>query len=161
MTNRGSLILYNRRNGYLCAEQSKARFRPEILTDTETGLCEKKYTHENLPLMKSNDWKERLNIVYSTNPDFKYDNGDEPEAETSPNSNKSWCFHRKKGRGGKTVTVIKGFTGTEDDLKNLGKLLKTKCGVGGSTKDGEILIQENLRQRIIDLLKAEGYTQAK
>lgn len=112
--------------------------------------------------MKSNDWKERLNIVYSTNPDFKYDNGDEPEAETlSKQQQKLRVSIEKKGRGGKTVTVIKGFTGTEDNLKNLGKLLKTKCGVGGSTKDGEILIQGEFRQRIIDLLKAEGYTQAK
>lgn len=117
---------------------------------------------KNLPLMKSNDWKERLNIVYSTNPDFKYDNGDEPEAETLPKQQQKLRVSiEKKGRGGKTVTVIKGFTGTEDNLKNLGKLLKTKCGVGGSTKDGEILIQGEFRQRIIDLLKTEGYTQAK
>ena len=67
----------------------------------------------------------------------------------------------KKGRGGKTVTLIRGFIGTEDDLKDLSKLLKTKCGVGGSAKDGEIIIQGDFKQRIIDLLKAEGYTQSK
>lgn len=112
--------------------------------------------------MKKNDWKERLNIVYSTNPDFAYDNGEEAEAETLPkNQQKLRVSVEKKGRGGKTVTVIKGFIGAEDDLKDLGKLLKTKCGVGGAAKDGELLIQGEFRQRIIDLLKAEGYTQTK
>ena len=98
--------------------------------------------------MKNNDWKDRLNVVYSTNPDFKYITEEEEETDTLE-------------RGGKTVTVITGFIGREDDLKELGKLLKTKCGVGGSTKDGEILIQGEFKQRIIELLKAEGYTQTK
>ena len=112
--------------------------------------------------MKSNDWKERLNVVYSTNPDYKYESIEEEEAETPPkNQQKLRVFMEKKGRGGKTVSLIKGFVGTEDDLKELGKLLKTKCGVGGSVKDGEIIIQGDFKQRIIDLLKAEGYTQTK
>ena len=112
--------------------------------------------------MKNNDWKERLNVVYSTNPDFKYENEEEEEGETlNKKQQKLRVSIEKKGRGGKTVTLINGFTGTEDDLKELGKLLKTKCGVGGSVKDGEIIIQGEFKQRIIELLKAEGYTQTK
>ena len=112
--------------------------------------------------MKNNDWKDRLNVVFSTNPDYKYESIEEEEEETLPkNQQKLRVFMEKKGRGGKTVSLIKGFIGTENDLKELGKILKTKCGVGGSVKDGEIIIQGDFKQRIIDLLKAEGYTQTK
>ena len=112
--------------------------------------------------MKNNDWKDRLNIVYSTNPDFNYESQEEYEPETlDRKQQKLRVAIEKKGRGGKTVTVINGFIGKEDDLKELGRLLKTKCGVGGSVKDGEILIQGEFKQRIIDLLKAEGYTQTR
>ena len=112
--------------------------------------------------MKSNDWKDRLNVVYSTNPDFNYECIEEEQAETLPkNQQKLRVGIEKKGRGGKTVTLIKGFIGPEEDLKDLGKLLKTKCGVGGSAKEGEIIIQGDFKQRIIELLKAEGYTQTK
>ena len=112
--------------------------------------------------MKNNDWKDRLNVVYSTNPDFQYESIEEEEMETLPkNQQKLRVSIEKKGRGGKTVTLIRGFIGTEDDLKELGKLMKTKCGVGGSVKDEEIIIQGYFKQRIIDLLKAEGYTQTK
>lgn len=112
--------------------------------------------------MKNNDWKDRLNIVYSTNPDFSYETTEEETNETLPkNQQKLRVSIEKKGRGGKTVTLVKGFVGTEDDLKSLSKSLKTKCGVGGSTKDGEIIIQGDFKQRIIDLLKTEGYTQTK
>ena len=113
--------------------------------------------------MKNNDWKDRLNVVYSTNPDFQYESSEEEEEmETLPkNQQKLRVSMEKKGRGGKTVTLVRGFIGTEDDLKELGKLLKTKCGVGGSAKDEEIIIQGDFKQRIIDLLKTEGYTQTK
>ena len=112
--------------------------------------------------MNSNDWKDRLNVVYSTNPDFNYECIEEEQAETLPkNQQKLRISMEKKGRGGKTVTLIKGFIGSEEDLKDLGKLLKTKCGVGGSAKEGEIIIQGDFKQRIIELLKAEGYTQTK
>ena len=112
--------------------------------------------------MKNNDWKDRLNVVFSTNPDLNYEKMEEEEEATLPkNQQKLRVSMEKKGRGGKTVTLIKGFIGTEDDLKDLGKLLKTKCGVGGSAKEGEIIIQGDFKQRIIDLLKSEGYSQAK
>lgn len=112
--------------------------------------------------MKNNDWKDRLNIVYSTNLDFNYESQEECEPDTlDRKQQKLRVAIEKKGRGGKTVTVINGFIGKEDDLKELGRLLKTKCGVGGSVKDGEILIQGDFKQRIIDLLKAEGYTQTR
>lgn len=112
--------------------------------------------------MKRNDWKDRLNVVYSTNPDFNYENIEEEEAETLPkNQQKLRVSMEKKGRGGKTVTLVKGFIGKEDDLKDLGKLLKTKCSVGGSVKEDEIIIQGDFKQRITELLKTEGYTQTK
>ena len=112
--------------------------------------------------MKNNDWKDRLNVVYSTNPNFQYESTEEEELETLPkNQQKLRISMEKKGRGGKTVTLVRGFIGTEDDLKELGKLLKTKCGVGGSVKDEEIIIQGDLTQRIIDLPKTEAYTQTK
>lgn len=112
--------------------------------------------------MKNNDWKDRLNIVFSTNPDFRYETETTHEIETiDKKEQKLRVSIEKKGRGGKTVTVVKGFIGNDDDLKELGKLLKTKCGVGGSAKDGEILIQGEFKQRIIDLLKTEGYVQTK
>ena len=109
--------------------------------------------------MKQNDWTDRLNIVYSTNPDFRYETETEGEAETpEKRAQKLRVKIEKKGRGGKTVTVV---TGREDDLKELGRMLKTKCGVGGSVKEGEILIQGEFRERIIELLKADGYSQTK
>ena len=118
-------------------------------------------THLSKIHMKNNDWQERLNVVYSTNPDFNYEHGEEETATPDKKQQKLRVSIEKKGRGGKTVTLVNGFIGTENDLKELGKLLKTKCGVGGSVKDGEIIIQGEFKQRIIELLKAEGYTQTK
>ena len=112
--------------------------------------------------MKNNDWKDRLNIVYSTNSNFSYETIEEEANETLlKNQQKLRVSIEKKGRGGKTVTLVKGFVGTDNDLKALSKLLKTKCGVGGSVKDTEIIIQGDFKQRLVDLLKAEGYTQTK
>ena len=112
--------------------------------------------------MKNNDWKERLNIVYSTNPDYKYEmNDDEEQATLPPAQQRLRVQLDRKNRGGKVVTLVTGFVGTDNGLKELGKLLKSKCGVGGSAKDGEIIVQGDFKQRVIDLLKAEGYTQTK
>ena len=119
-------------------------------------------THLNIIHMKGNDWKDRLNIVYSTNSDFEYESYNEEEEETLPKEQQKLRVSiEKKGRGGKTVTLIKGFVGTEDDLKELAKSLKSQCGVGGTAKEGEIIIQGEFKQRIIDILKAKGYTQTK
>ena len=88
--------------------------------------------------MKNNDWKERLNVVYSTNPDYSYEMEDDGEQVTPEASRQKLRVQLdRKNRGGKVVTLVTGFVGTENDLKELGKLLKSKCGVGGSAKDGD------------------------
>lgn len=112
--------------------------------------------------MKNNDWKERLNVVYSTNPNFQYITDEKEEIDTLPKQQQKLRVSIEKNhRGGKTVTIVKNFIGTDEDIKELGRLLKTKCGVGGSVKDGEILVQGEFKEKIIDLLKKEGYTQTK
>ncbi|MDR3338848.1 MAG: translation initiation factor [Candidatus Symbiothrix sp.] len=112
--------------------------------------------------MKQNDWKDRLNVVYSTNPDFQYDKGESAEADTLPKEKQALrILLDKRNRGGKQVTLITGFIGREEDLQDLGKWLKAKCGVGGSAKDGEIIIQGDFRNRILDLLHKEGYLKTK
>jgi translation initiation factor 1 len=101
---------------------------------------------------------ERVNVVYSTNPDFNYDYEQDEQQETlSPGRQMLYVSLDKKQRGGKEVTLVEGFTGTDDDLKELGKMLKSKCGVGGTAKDGEIVVQGNFRDKIIELLQKEGY----
>ena len=100
--------------------------------------------------------------MYSTNPDFQYETNEEPEAETLPKEKQPLRISLdKRNRGGKVVTLISGFTGTSDDLAALGKWLKVKCGVGGSAKEGEIIIQGDFRQKVFELLQKEGYTKAK
>lgn len=112
--------------------------------------------------MKNNDWKDRLNVVYSTNPDFGYEKNDDDEQVTIEKSKQNLRVSiDKKNRGGKVVTLITGFSGTDNDLKELGKLLKSKCGVGGSAKDGEIIVQGDFKTKVTELLIKEGYTKTK
>ncbi len=102
--------------------------------------------------------KERVNIVYSTNPDFQFQFEEEEQIDTLPNGEqKLYVSIDRKQRAGKEVTLVEGFIGKEEDLKDLGKLLKSKCGVGGTVKDNEILIQGNFKDKIFDLLVKEGY----
>ncbi len=102
--------------------------------------------------------KNLVNVVYSTNPNFEYEAEQEFEQETLPNKQqKLYVSIDKKQRAGKEVTLIEGFVGQEADLKELGKLLKSKCGVGGTVKDGEIIIRGNFRDKILELLKKEGF----
>ncbi|UBZ06566.1 translation initiation factor [Salegentibacter mishustinae] len=97
-------------------------------------------------------------FVFSTNDDFEGNEQEESDETLAPEDQYLEAHFSSKGRGGKTVTIIKGFQGTNDDLVVLGKRLKKKCGVGGSAKDGEIIIQGDDREKIMELLKKDGYT---
>lgn len=109
--------------------------------------------------MANNDWKERLGVVYSTNPDFKYSTAEDREevATLAPGQQRLVVSIDRRNRGGKQVTLVSGFVGKEEDLLSVAKMLKTKCGVGGSAKDGEIIIQGDFREKVVNLLKQMGY----
>ncbi|MDR2564020.1 MAG: translation initiation factor [Prevotellaceae bacterium] len=109
--------------------------------------------------MNKNDWKERLNVVYSTNPDFKYEtNNQDSKAETlQASKQKLFVSLDKKQRRGKKVTLITGFVGTDEDLKKLSKELKTLCGTGGGAKDEEIIVQGDFRDKVVEFLLKRGY----
>lgn len=102
--------------------------------------------------------KDRINVVYSTGNNFDYEYEQDEEQETlPPNEQLLRVLIDRKQRKGKAVTLIEGFVGAEEDLKDLGKTLKSKCGVGGSAKDGEILIQGEVRDKVITVLNDLGY----
>ena len=113
--------------------------------------------------MSNNDWKARLGVVFSTNPDFAYTTEDSaPEVDTLDAARQNLRVRiERKGRGGKTVTIVSGFVGSDDDLEALAKKLKSKLGTGGSAKDGMIIIQGEVRDRLVDVLIKEGYTRTK
>lgn len=112
----------------------------------------------NYSIMANNDWKSRLGMVYSTNPDYQFEQEEVPEQETLPAKEQKLIVKiDKKGRGGKQVTVVEGFIGKDEDLEDLGKMLKSKCGVGGSVKDGLILVQGDQRDKITNILTTLGY----
>ena len=108
------------------------------------------------------DWKDRLGVLYGTNPDFEYTTEQVEEPDTlEPARQELRISLSKKQRGGKEVTLITGFVGREEDLAELGRLLRQRCGVGGSAKDGEILIQGDQRIKLRSLLPSLGYTRTK
>ena len=111
--------------------------------------------------MKRNNWKERLNIVYSTNPDYQYEFENEV-LEIKPEDEQMLKVSLdKKNRGGKVVTLITGFQTSAEKLENLCRLLKKKCGVGGSVKDMTIIIQGDFREKVVEILQKEGYIKAR
>jgi translation initiation factor 1 len=102
--------------------------------------------------------KKKVNVVYSTNPDYNFDyEGENSEETLAAESQDLRVMLDRKQRKGKSVTLVSGFVGEEDDLKDLAKMLKSKCGVGGTAKEGEILIQGDHRNKILELLKSAGY----
>lgn len=108
--------------------------------------------------MADNDWKSRLNVVYSTNPDFKYETKQDEVPQTLPPAQQELrVWLDRKLKGGKQATIVRGFIGTAADLKELAAMLKSRCGVGGTAKDGEIIIQGDFRDRVTDLLVKAGY----
>jgi len=96
-------------------------------------------------------------IVYSTNPDFEEDSDQEDQETLAPDKQLLEVHLDKKNRGGKVAVVVKNFVGTDEDLKDLGKSLKAACGVGGSSKEGEIIIQGDKREKVMELLVKKGY----
>ena len=107
---------------------------------------------------KNKGFKNRIGVVYSTSEEYQYNENEEIEEDTLPNNQQMLRVELdKKNRRGKKVTLITGYTGMTGDLKELGKLLKSKCGVGGNVKDREILIQGDFRQKVGEILTKAGF----
>lgn len=105
---------------------------------------------------------KRTGVVFSTNPDFNYQYESAEEAATlPPQQQKLRVQIDRKQRKGKAVTLVTGFVGSDADLQELGKYLKSKCGVGGAAKDGEIMVQGEQRDKVVALLLEKGYSQTK
>lgn len=108
--------------------------------------------------MKKNTWKKREGIVYSTQPDFEYQAAASTGDETLPPGKQVLRVALDtSGRAGKQVTTVSGFIGSLSDLEQLGKMLKAKCGAGGSVKEGVVLIQGDKRDKVKSALEREGY----
>jgi len=109
-------------------------------------------------MAKKNDWKNRDGVVYSTNQNFEFEYSGTNEQNTFPVQQQNLkVILDKNQRAGKQVTLVTGFIGKSEDLESLTKLLKTKCGVGGSSKNGEIILQGDLRDKVVQALTKEGY----
>lgn len=112
--------------------------------------------------MSKKNKNDKHGFVYSTDPDFRFENEEEPGAETlSAKQQKLRIRLDTKHRGGKAVTLIEGFVGREEDLEDLGKKLKNFCGTGGSAKDSEIIIQGDQRDKVLQWFQKNGYPNAK
>jgi translation initiation factor 1 len=112
--------------------------------------------------MSKKNKSDKHGFVYSTDPGFKFENEEEQSVETLPAKQQKLRIRLDtKHRGGKTVTLIEGFIGKEEDLQDLGKKLKNYCGTGGSAKDSEIIIQGDQRDKVLQWLLKNDYTNSK
>jgi translation initiation factor 1 len=130
----------------------------KIIENKFAAICVNQHSSAfQIMAKKLNSLDDLGGFVFSTNKDFEFDSNSASDETLSPNKQRLEAHLDKKNRGGKVATIIKGFQGNEEDLKSLGKMLKTKCGVGGAVKDNEIIIQGNFRDKIIQILQSEGY----